>query len=437
MSDIHMLEKIPVVQVKLEFVPSLAQLCETDGSERDILSQTISLKMNELLATLGIPGKTLIEMGASETTWMSGDQFFRTTVDGRRIQYPDELLTWTYAYVTESLANSATKLPDILEWLETICQAGQEAPCYPLLVEFFSLTCREAIRSQPEMVLGLPQAEAYRALLPPAEESELAKTVNWPPPAEWLLRVMKIVLNLGISLADIPKVANKIRETMESSPEDAAESLIAALRPDILEVHLPEEYLRTLTLDNPEKNVGMFPLLRDGLFDELGLVYPHFHFVINEGLKPGGFALKINNLLRLPQMGLQPDQCLVNDTQERLKLFSVEAIETRNPATQQPGSIAPIHDTEQLEGAGLTTWNIFGYLILCIAAELRKNSWCLTDQQMVQKSLEQLEMVFPALVSSVKAAYPLEQITRLLRALISEELSLRNLRLILERLLDY
>ncbi len=438
MLNIHPLEQMPVLQVKLEFASSLAQLCEAAGSEKDILSQAIGLQIDQLLGILGIPGKTQVEMGVPKSSRMPGKQFFRVIVNGRRIHYPDELPKWVYAYSTQNLANSATDLPGILLWLQAIGQEGQEAPGYPLLVEFFSLTCLEAIRTQPESLLGFSQAEAYRTRLTPSQENELAGVVNWPPAAEWLLQVIKIVVNLGISLADIPKVSDILRETIGHSPEDAAEWLIAALRPDVLEVHLPEEYLRTLTLADPEKNATMFPFMRDGLFVELGLVYPRFRFVIDESLKPGCFALKINNLLRLPQIGLQPDQCLVNDTQERLKLNnSVKAVETRNPATQQPGSIAPIHAIGQLEKAELTTWKAFGYLILCIAAELRNNSRCFVDLHSVQKSLEQLQIAFPELVSSVRPLYAKEQITRLLRTLVSEQLSLRNLRLILERLLDY
>jgi len=436
-SDTHPLEQTPVIQVKLEIAPSLAQLCEPAAPEKDILSQAIGLQIDQLLDILGVPGKAAVEVVSSESARMSGDQFFRFSVNGQRVQYPDELLKWVNSYVTRNLANSAMSLPGILQWLETICHEGHEAPGYPLLVEFFSLTCREAIRSQPEILLRLPQAEAYCALLFPAEENEITEIAEWLPSAEWLLKAMKIVVSLGISMADIPKVAVKLRETAERSPEDAAESLIEALRPDVLEIHLPGEYLRTLTLAGPETNVEIFPFMRDGLFVELGLVFPRFRFVIDENLKPGSFALKINHLLRLPQIGLQPDQCLVNDTVERLRLSSVEAVGTSNPATQQPASIAPFHYIKQLEEAGLTTWNIFGYLILCIAAELRKNSQCLTDLRVVQKSLEELEAVFPTLVSSVKGEYTLERITRLLRALISEEQSLRNLRLILERLLDY
>src|SRR4051794_27589254 len=98
MSDIHSLEQMPVLQVKLEFVPALAQLCPPDGSEKDI-SQAISLQINQLFGILGIPGKTQVEIGAPESSGMSGDQFFRVIVNGRRIHYPDELLQWVYAFV--------------------------------------------------------------------------------------------------------------------------------------------------------------------------------------------------------------------------------------------------------------------------------------------------------------------------------------------------
>ena len=48
-----------------------------------------------------------------------------------------------------------------------------------------------------------------------------------------------------------------------------------------------------------------------------------------------------------------------------------------------------------------------------------------------------LEVAFPALVKTAESAVSVAQITAVLRNLAAEEISVRNLRLILERLSDY
>ncbi len=51
--------------------------------------------------------------------------------------------------------------------------------------------------------------------------------------------------------------------------------------------------------------------------------------------------------------------------------------------------------------------------------------------------LEQLSQVYPALVAAARGRYRMEEITGVLRDLAAEGVSVRNLRLILETLLDY
>ena len=144
------------------------------------------------------------------------------------------------------------------------------------------------------------------------------------------------------------------------------------LRPDAVEIHLQEEYLRQLTTIDAENRAGLFAFLRDGLFAELGVAYPDFHLVPDAGLAPREFMFKLNHLTCARQVGLGPEECLVNDTAdrlntpERLKQFGVFAKAAGNPATGQPASITNLEHKGALEKEGLTTWDQMGYLILSL-----------------------------------------------------------------------
>jgi type III secretion protein V len=73
-----------------------------------------------------------------------------------------------------------------------------------------------------------------------------------------------------------------------------------------------------------------------------------------------------------------------------------------NPATRQPAAWVPRADhKEMLEDAGLTTWDVPGYIILHLAAVLRKPRARVRRRARVQSMLDQLEKAFPAIVKEV------------------------------------
>jgi type III secretory pathway component EscV len=243
---------------------------------------------------------------------------------------------------------------------------------------------------------------AYQASLPALMDEPDSQSGTWPPDPAWLLPVLRKVLNLKISIADKQAVAEVVKEGLAKGRawEDVAENLIAALRPDVVEIQLPHDYLRQITTADSESGRDKFAMMRDGLFYELGLHYPKFRFLPVEGLKPDSFAFKVNHLTMLPRVGLQPNECLVNDTPERLKLLNIQGKAAINPANGNDCGIIDSNFQHIAASAGLTTWDQMEYLVLCFAADLRENSACLLHRQAVRDQLAQLqlEQAFPALV---------------------------------------
>jgi type III secretion protein V len=136
------------------------------------------------------------------------------------------------------------------------------------------------------------------------------------------------------------------------------------------------------------------------------------------------------------QIGLGPEECLVNDTPERLKGLGIPANAAGNPGSGQPQSITNLEYKRGLEAQGFTTWDQMGYLILSLANVLRRNAAVFVHRGFVESQFEQLESIFPALVQAARSAVLPEQVAAVLRGLLGEEVSIRNLRLILERLCD-
>jgi type III secretion protein V len=128
---------------------------------------------------------------------------------------------------------------------------------------------------------------------------------------------------------------------------------------------------------------------------------------------------------------------LVNDTVDRLRLMNVQGFEAVNPATRQPAAWVADGYKEMLESAGLTTWDVPGYLILHLAAVLRRQAREFVGIQEVQTMLDQLEKAFPAAVKEVvPKVVNLLKLTDIMGRLVEEEISVRDLRGVLQALAE-
>ena len=441
MNNSHDDRKTSEVTLSLELDPSLHWIFDPDDSIYKLVHRALVTSLTEIMGTLGIPGAAVVKITTLKEEAMRRDQFLRMYVNGQLCHYSHELLRYVHSYVNDSHLDPRATPDNIKVWLDLLYKNELEVTTLyrEKVAEFFSLACLEIIKNQPSVMLGLDQVTDYIAALPDlsSEGESSRQSKAWRPDPSWLLPILKAILDLKISIADRQSVAKVLGKVQERSQEDIIEDLISALRPDSIEIQLPLDYLRQLTTFDQEKGTGFFTFLRTGLFEELGICYPSFHFVVVENFKPDSFAIKINHLTMLPMIGLRSDQCLVNDTVERLQLMNIQGTATINSATDMEGSLIDLSLQDVAVEAGLTKWNQPDYLILTFAAILRANSICFLHRQAVQDQLDQLQLIFPALVTIVNTNLSATQITRVLRALVAEQISIKNLKLILERLLEY
>jgi type III secretion protein V len=182
----------------------------------------------------------------------------------------------------------------------------------------------------------------------------------------------------------------------------------------------------------------LVPMMRDGLFYELGVRFPGLRVRANDGdMPPGGYVIMVNEIPIV--MGtVDLEKCLVNDTPDRLRLLGIPAEPAQNPANGNACAWVPESEKATAEQSGLTTWDAAGYIVLHLAAVLRKNASEFVGIQETQNMLEQLEQAFPALVKEVvPKAVSIFQLTDILRRLVEEEISVRDLRSVLQALAEW
>jgi type III secretory pathway component EscV len=182
----------------------------------------------------------------------------------------------------------------------------------------------------------------------------------------------------------------------------------------------------------------MFSMMQDGLFYELGIVLPEILIEIDNTLKANEFRFSLNRREYPAFSGLESDQFLVNDTVDRLIKLGIEATVATNPANLNECAIVREEEasSKECQEAGLTTWGPAGFLVLKMSAEIRKNAAAFQTLSATQYSVDLLRTAFPDLVNTALTRFSVEQICLVLRNLLDEEISVRDLRSILESMLS-
>jgi type III secretory pathway component EscV len=182
----------------------------------------------------------------------------------------------------------------------------------------------------------------------------------------------------------------------------------------------------------------LLELMDDGLFYELGLMLPPVEVEEDSSLAPAAIQIWVNDMPLPLQTGLTVGKILVNDTPDRLRLLGLaEAREAINPANGNPSSIVEASDDniKVVKQTGLTAWGPAGYLVLVLSAAVRRYAGALWSVDSTDAALFLLRDVFPPLIEAVELRFDHALLTRVLRSLLDEEISVRNLSAILESML--
>ncbi|HEX7335340.1 MAG TPA: FHIPEP family type III secretion protein [Pyrinomonadaceae bacterium] len=186
---------------------------------------------------------------------------------------------------------------------------------------------------------------------------------------------------------------------------------------------------------------GLEPLIsmmRDGLFYELGVMLPKIQIEVNSSLQPDQFKFRINGTESGVIEGLKPNEFLVNDTASRLSLVGITGTDRLNPANGNPASVVENKDDalQRCTQLGLITWGPAGYLVLELSRQVRKEAAGFQTTAVTKYMIETLRPPYPDLLDTVLAKFTIDQLTVLLRNLLDEGISIRDLRAILEALLS-
>src|SRR5262245_17786981 len=179
----------------------------------------------------------------------------------------------------------------------------------------------------------------------------------------------------------------------------------------------------------------LLSMMTDGLFYELGIIYPQIAVSEDATLGPRDFRVEWNDLELPPRMGLTKDMVFVNRVPSQLRQQGLEAVDAVNPANGNAGALVALADHALCKQLGMTTWTWMGYMILEISSILRRASPAFVNRYFVEHCLSNLAQAFPALIQQVRKRFEYDVLVQIMRRLLSEEISVRDMSLVLESVL--
>ncbi len=197
---------------------------------------------------------------------------------------------------------------------------------------------------------------------------------------------------------------------------DVADNLRASLKAD----ELNEELIK----------------IRRALYFDLGVPFPGIQLRFNDRLEANTYHIVLTEVPVAHGM-LRADCVLVRESADKLAALGLEFDKDRAflPGVETIWVASPVADL--LARAGMSYMNPTQILTFHLATVLRKYSSEFIGVQETRFLLGAMEQRFPDLVKEATRVMPTQKIGEILQRLVSEDISIRNLRTILESLVEW
>jgi type III secretion protein V len=173
----------------------------------------------------------------------------------------------------------------------------------------------------------------------------------------------------------------------------------------------------------------LIPLLRHGLYYELGVNFPGIQ-VRGQTVDMDAEAYVINiNEVPVARGKIMQGAILVGEPLEQLQLFNIEGKETIHPIDGSVVTWVSEAYKDVCVQAGFRMWDVAEYLILHLSYVLRKHAHEFLGLQEIQTLLTELEKTHPALVKElVPKVITVLQLSEIFQRLVQEEIAIRDLK---------
>ena len=180
----------------------------------------------------------------------------------------------------------------------------------------------------------------------------------------------------------------------------------------------------------------MIPKMRHALYQDLGVRFPGVHVRSDSPSLDGDeYAIHLNEV-PIVRGRIIPRYLLTNESEETLKRFNIP-FTTLKSSQGMPAIWVDEKYQELLKKAQIKFWTCPEAMILHLSRFFRQFAGEFLGIQEVRGILEFIERSFPDLGKEVTRLVPLQKLTEILKRLVQEQISIKDLRTILESLSEW
>jgi type III secretion protein V len=186
----------------------------------------------------------------------------------------------------------------------------------------------------------------------------------------------------------------------------------------------------------PEKLDNEIARVRRALYFDLGVPFPGVHLRLNDNLDEGHYRIMINEI-PVASGAARPGYFIARETPANLQMFGIPYEHGDDFLPNTPSYWVAMKHREQAARAGVQIMTLSSMLTYHLAHVLKGDAASFVGVQETMYLLNQMEKNFGELVREAMRALPTITITDVLQRLVSEEISIRDMRTILEALVEW
>jgi flagellar biosynthesis protein FlhA len=243
-----------------------------------------------------------------------------------------------------------------------------------------------------------------------------------------------VALMTGLQTRAAQKAAEAAPPKAEELPP-APETIDEVLSMDLIELEVGYGLISLVDIETGGELLEKIRAIRRQWAQKMGAIVPPIHIRDNLQLKPGQYRILIKNV-EVGAGDLMPDRLLAMDpgTVDR----AVEGIPTVEPAFGLPAVWIRKRDREQAQFAGYTVVDLSTVITTHLSEIFRLHSHELLGRQEVSHLLDNLKKTYPKAVDElIPGIMSIGAVQKVLKNLLREEVSVRDLLTIVETLADY
>jgi type III secretion protein V len=192
-----------------------------------------------------------------------------------------------------------------------------------------------------------------------------------------------------------------------------------------------------ISADSDSELLMLLKEVRRHLYVQIGVRYPPANVRTHvSNLRGHQYCIRIKDV-PVFQGSFDPGKVMAVESPTRLKRMGLEAEPFVHPIQGTQVSLVPVSMQEALNEVGVTTWSAAGVIALQVAHQLGKRATVFLGLHETSDMLERLDRAYPSLVREVvPKIVSTAQLADILRRLVDEGVSVRDLKTILESLAE-